>query len=227
MNMEARVRGIGMTSIRTRRRLADRLRNNGIHNEMVLDAMVEVPRHLFVDEAMEWRAYEDCSLPIGSGQTISQPHVVALMTQIVLESQEEGGEVKKVLEIGTGSGYQAAMLARLVDKVYTVERIRILAHRCSDRFRQLGLRNINVRYTDGFDGWASEAHFDAKVVTAAMEVIPEELLCQLRPGGVLVGPVGPHEGAQHLTIVRARENQDPHVERVAPVRFVPFLSGVC
>ena len=227
MNMEARVRGIGMTSIRTRRRLAARLRDDGIHNELVLDAMVEVPRHLFVDEAMEWRAYEDCSLPIGEGQTISQPHVVALMTQIVLESPIGGGEVKKVLEIGAGSGYQAAVLARLVDKVYTVERIRTLAHRCSDRFRQLGLRNINVRYTDGFDGWSSEAPFDAIVVTAAMEVVPEELLSQLRPGGVLVGPVGPHAGAQQLTIVRARENQDPNVQRIAPVKFVPFLSGIC
>lgn len=181
MNMEARIQGIGMTSVRTRKRLVARLRDNGIYNEAVLDAMIEVPRHMFVDEAMESRAYEDCALPIGEGQTISQPYVVALMTQLILESQGSSDKgIHKVLEIGTGSGYQAAIMSMLVDKVYTVERIRSLAHRCTAKFRQLGIRNINARYTDGFNGWSDEAPFDAIIVTAAMEEVPLELLSQLR-----------------------------------------------
>ncbi len=232
MNMEARIQGIGMTSVRTRKRLVSRLRENGIHNDAVLDAMVEVPRHMFVDEAMASRAYEDCSLPIGEGQTISQPYVVALMTQLVIESQSStfgasGQGISRVLEIGTGSGYQAAVLATLVDKVYTVERIRSLAHKCTARFRHLGIRNINARYTDGFDGWSGEAPFDAIVVTAAMEEVPHELVAQLRPGGVLVGPVGPQAGSQTLSVVRLRDNLELDTQQVASVNFVPFLPGTC
>ncbi len=232
MNMEARIQGIGMTSVRTRRRLVARLRDQGIHNEDVLNAFVEMPRHMFVDEAMESRAYEDSALPIGEGQTISQPYVVALMTQLLLESQVVdkdlfGAAPAKVLEIGTGSGFQAAVLSMLVDKVYTVERIRSLAHRCSRKFAQLGIRNVSSRYTDGYDGWVSEAPFDAIMVTAAMEEVPAELIDQLRPGGVLIGPVGPQRGSQHLAVMRLRDNGQLQTRQVAPVRFVPFLSGIC
>ncbi len=231
MNMEARIQGIGMTSVRTRKRLVARLRDAGIHNESVLDAMVEMPRHMFVDEAMESRAYEDCALPIGEGQTISQPYVVALMTQLILESQSssfsgQSTGVSRVLEIGTGSGYQAAILSLLVDKVYTVERIRSLAHKCTDRFSRLGIRNVNARYTDGFGGWSGEAPFDAIIVTAAMEAVPPELVAQLRPGGVLVGPVGPQEGSQQLSVVRLRDNLELQTQQVASVKFVPFLPGL-
>lgn len=228
MNMEAQFKGIGMTSVRTRKRLAERLRDQGIHNESVLQAMIEMPRHMFVDEAMASRAYEDCALPIGEGQTISQPFVVALMTQLLLENNSAYGDgVNRVLEIGTGSGYQAAILSLLVEKVYTVERVRTLAHRCSRKFAEMGIRNINSRYTDGYDGWIDEAPFDAVVVTAAMEEVPQELVDQLRPGGVLIGPVGPQSGAQQLSVVRLRENGQLQTRKIAAVRFVPFLSGVC
>lgn len=232
MNMEARYKGIGMTSVRTRKRLAARLRDSGIHNEAVLNAIVEMPRHMFVDEAMATRAYEDCALPIGEGQTISQPYVVALMTQLLLESQSVDRDLRgtvpaKVLEIGTGSGYQAAILSTLVERVYTVERIRSLAHRCSRKFGSMGIRNISSRYADGYDGWVSEAPFDAIVVTAAMEQVPSELTDQLRPGGVLIGPVGPRSGAQQLSVLRLRETGQLQTQQVASVRFVPFLSGVC
>ena len=232
MNMEARMQGIGMTSVRTRRRFADRLHAQGIHSEEVLDALVEMPRHMFVDQAMESRAYEDCSLPIGEGQTISQPFVVALMTQLLMESgvvdtDPTGAAPSKVLEVGTGSGYQAAVLSTLVDKVYTVERVRSLAHRCSRKFGQMGIRNISSRYTDGYGGWSSEAPFDAILVTASMEVIPQELTDQLRPGGVLIGPVGPHTGPQQLSVVRLRDNGELQTQQVAQVHFVPFLPGLC
>jgi len=232
MNMEARFKGIGMTSVRTRKRLTDRLRDRGIHNEAVLDAMIEMPRHMFVDEAMASRAYEDCALPIGEGQTISQPFVVALMTQLLLESRSvdrdlQGSAPRKVLEIGTGSGYQAAILSMLVERVYTVERIRSLAHRCSRKFGSMGIRNISSRTADGYDGWATEAPFDAILVTAAMETVPQELIDQLRPGGVLIGPVGPSAGAQQLSVLRLRETGQLQTQQVASVRFVPFLTGVC
>jgi len=184
---------------------------------------------MFVDEAMASRAYEDCALPIGEGQTISQPFVVALMTQLLLESHSMSGAagVSRVLEIGTGSGYQAAILSLLVEKVYTVERVRTLAHRCSRKFAEMGIRNINSRYTDGYDGWVAEAPFDAVVVTAAMEEVPQALVDQLRPGGVLIGPVGPQSGAQQLSVVRLRENGQLQTRKIAGVRFVPFLPGIC
>ena len=232
MNVEARFKGIGMTSVRTRKRLAERLRDRGIHNDAVLNAIVEMPRHMFVDEAMATRAYEDCALPIGEGQTISQPYVVALMTQLLLESQSVNSDLRgpvptKVLEIGTGSGYQAAILSTLVDQVYTVERVRTLAHRCSRKFSSMGIRNISSRYTDGYDGWASEAPFDAIIVTAAMERVPQELIDQLQTGGVLIGPVGSRSGAQQLLVHRLRETGQLQTQQIASVRFVPFLSGVC
>ncbi len=241
MNMEARIQGIGMTSVRTRKRLVARLREQGIHNEAVLNALIEMPRHMFVDQAMESRAYEDCSLPIGAGQTISQPYVVALMTQLLLESQSVSPpvshgvtessartdkKISKVLEIGTGSGYQAAVLSTLVDKVYTVERIRSLAHRCSSKFARMGIRNVSSRYIDGYNGWAAEAPFDAILVTAAMEEVPEELVQQLRPGGVLIGPIGAHESGQSLSVVRLRLDGQLQTRQIAPVHFVPFLPGL-
>ena len=232
MNMEARFKGIGMTSVRTRKRLVERLREKGIHNDAVLNAIIEMPRHMFVDEAMATRAYEDCALPIGEGQTISQPYVVALMTQLLLESQSvdrdlRGSVPAKVLEIGTGSGYQAAILSMLVDRVYTVERVRSLAHRCSRKFSELGIRNISSRYTDGYDGWVTEAPFDAILVTAAMEQVPRELIDQLRPGGVLIAPIGPRSESQQLSVLRLRETGQLQTQQIASVRFVPFLSGVC
>ncbi len=227
MNMEARIRGIGMTSHRTRLRLVDRLRRGGISDESVLQAMVDVPRHCFVDEAMATRAYEDCSLPIGEGQTISQPYVVALMTELVVNSSMHGQPVERVLEIGTGSGYQAAVLSKLVDHVYTLERIRSLSHRAGSLFRQLELRNIKSRYVDGVDGWAEEGPFDAVIVTAAMESVPPALLAQVRHGGVLVGPVGPQRGSQQLAVMRCRDDKPPQIQNVEDVKFVPFLSGRC
>lgn len=229
MNMEARIKGVGMTSVRTRKRLVDRLQQNGIYNESVLQAIIDMPRHMFVDEAMASRAYEDCALPIGEGQTISQPYVVALMTQLLLESRKSSadtGAFESVLEIGSGSGYQAAILSLFAERVYTVERIRSLAHRCSTRFGQMGIRNVSSRYADGYEGWSSVAPFDAIIVTAAMESIPPELIQQLKPGGVLIGPIGPHQGRQELSVVKLDENLQPRVRKAAPVRFVPFLSGL-
>lgn len=225
MNMEARIQGIGMTSQRTRLRLADRLRQSGIRDESVLNAMIDVPRHCFVDEALSSRSYEDCALPIGEGQTISQPYVVALMTELVLDSARPGGQLKRVLEIGTGSGYQAAILASLVPEVYTLERIKNLALKAQRSFQELRIRNIRSRYGDGFDGWAEKAPFDAVVVTAAMESVPESLLTQVRDGGVLIAPVGPQRGVQELSIVRCYRDKPSQVRRVTGVKFVPFLRG--
>ena len=225
MNMEARIQGIGMTSHRTRVRLSDRLRQNGIVDEAVLSTMVDVPRHCFVDEALASRSYEDCALPIGEGQTISQPYIVALMTQLVLESARPTGRINRVLEIGTGSGYQAAVLANLVPEVYTLERIKSLALKAQRVFTELRIRNVKSRYGDGFDGWSDKAPFDAVVVTAAMESVPESLLAQVAHGGVLIAPVGPQAGNQELSIMRCYRDRPPQKRRVTGVRFVPFLRG--
>lgn len=225
MNMEARIQGIGMTSQRTRLRLADRLRQNGIRDESVLNAMIDVPRHCFVDEALASRSYEDCSLPIGEGQTISQPYIVALMTELVMESAGPDGRLDRVLEIGTGSGYQAAILASLVPEVYTLERIKSLALKAQRSFQELRIRNIRSRYGDGVDGWSEKAPFDAVIVTAAMECIPDNLRTQVRNGGVLIAPVGPQDGAQQLSVVRCYRDQPSQTRLVAGVKFVPFLRG--
>ncbi len=225
MNMEARIRGIGMTSHRTRLRLIDRLRSSGIRDENVLQAMLDVPRHCFVDEALASRSYEDCALPIGEGQTISQPYVVALMSELVVNSGFLGAPVNKVLEIGTGSGYQAAVLAELVPEVYTLERIRSLSRKAIRAFGDLRIRNIKSRYADGFDGWSDQGPFDAIIVTAAMEEIPDTLLSQVRDGGVLIGPVGAQNIGQTLSVVRCFDEKPPQIRRVADVKFVPFLRG--
>ena len=212
--------GIGMTSQGTRNRLVQRLRNNGIHDEKVLKAIATIPRHEFVDEALSSRAYEDTALPIGLSQTISQPWVVAKMTEAVLD----GGAPKKILEVGTGSGYQAAILACLVPKVFTVERIEELLKFARRRFHNLGLHNIYTRYADGHLGWPSQAPFDGIIVTAAASGIPSELILQLRIGGVLVAPVEKGGMQRLLAIRRTEEGFDE--EDLGGVIFVPMLSGL-
>jgi len=212
-------RGIGMTSQRTRDRLVERLRAEGIRNERVLAVIRATPRHLFVDEALASRAYEDTALPIGFNQTISQPFVVAVMTDLVIRSDPQ-----KLLEVGTGSGYQAAVLAALVPKVYTVERIEALARLARQRFRKLGLRNIRASYGDGTMGLPEFAPYDAIIATAAAERLPEALLEQLSPdGGRLVIPLGGRNG-QTLTLVTRNGNEFER-EDLDPVIFVPLLGG--
>lgn len=213
-------RGLGMTSQRARDRLVDRLGAEGIRDPRVLDVMRRLPRHLFLDEALDSRAYEDTALPIGKGQTISQPWVVARMTEALIEF----GIPARVLEVGTGSGYQAAVLAHLVERVYTVERIDELLRNARRRFRRLGIDNIRSRHADGRAGWPEEAPFDAIIVTAAGAQIEPALLDQLEPAGVLVAPVGP-AGAQTLLRVRAGEaGWVP--ESLGGVSFVPLLGGL-
>ncbi|MEJ2060151.1 MAG: protein-L-isoaspartate(D-aspartate) O-methyltransferase [Gammaproteobacteria bacterium] len=212
--------GIGMTSQRTRNRLVERLRQKGIQDERVLDAIGAVPRHMFVDEAMATRAYEDSALPIGHGQTISQPYIVARMTEVLLG----GGTLDKVLEVGTGSGYQAAVLAMLVQQVYTVERIQPLYRRARDLFYSLRIRNIRATHSDGTWGWEQHAPYDGILVTAAPDEVPESLLLQLAVGGRLVAPVGRSDGKQELQLITRTPD---HFERevLETVNFVPFLSG--
>lgn len=214
------IEGIGMTSQRTRNRMKDRLRESGIVNEDVLATMARVPRHLFVDEAMATRAYEDVALPIGEAQTISQPLVVARMTELLLEQKN----VKRVLEVGTGSGYQAAILSQLVDSVFSVERIRTLLQRARARFQALGYHNIHTMHTDGAWGWASSGPYDGIVVTAAPETVPDSLLEQLTVGGCMIVPVGKQNGTQKLTVIQ-RTTQGYEEREHHGVRFVPFLSG--
>lgn len=208
-----------MTSQRARDRLIERLVAEGIKDRRVLEVMRQLPRHLFIDEALATRAYEDTALPIGQGQTISQPYVVARMTELLIEHSMPS----RVLEVGTGSGYQCAVLAAIVEKIYTVERIDELLRNARRRFRKLGLANIRSRHDDGRLGWPDEAPFDAIIVTAAGADLEQTLLSQLAPGGVLVAPVGP-PGRQELLRVRATE-EGWQREIVAAVSFVPLLGG--
>ena len=210
--------GIGMTSQRTRDRLVKRLRDHGIVDERVLDVIRELPRHIFVDEALAHRAYEDTALPIGHGQTISQPYIVALMTQTLLDVPRE-----RILEIGTGSGYQAAVLAKLVKRVFTVERIQPLIERAEARFRALKLRNVRVKYDDGNVGGPEQAPFDGIIVTAAARSVPSALTEQLNVGGRMVIPVGGDE-AQELRVIDKTE-EGVREESLELVRFVPLLRG--
>jgi protein-L-isoaspartate(D-aspartate) O-methyltransferase len=210
--------GIGMTSQRTRDRLVKRLRDHGIVDERVLDVIRELPRHIFVDEALAHRAYEDTALPIGHGQTISQPYIVALMTQTLLDVPRE-----RILEIGTGSGYQAAVLAKLVKRVFTVERIQPLIERAEARFRALKLRNVRVKYDDGNVGWPEQAPFDGIIVTAAARSVPSALTEQLGVGGRMVIPVGGDE-TQELRVIDKTE-EGVREESLELVRFVPLLRG--
>ena len=211
--------GMGMTSQRVRDRLIDRLRANGIVDERVLNAIRTVPRHQFVDEALATRAYEDTALPIGHGQTISQPWVVAKMTEALLETAP-----KRVLEIGTGSGYQGAVLAALGLEVFTVERIGELLRTARKRFRNLGL-HVRSKHDDGRIGWPEEAPFDGVIVTAAAASLVDALSAQLAPGGTLVAPVG-GSSAQSLLCLRKTLDGDIEQQDLGPVVFVPLLSGV-
>jgi len=221
INREPRLshRGIGMTSQRTRERLIQRLYEEGLSDARVLEVIRRTPRHLFVDEALAHRAYEDTALPIGHNQTISQPYIVGRMTEVLLA----GGPLDKVLEIGTGSGYQTAVLAQLVERVFSVERIQALQDRAKERLQELELRNVVFRWGDGWEGWPALAPYNGILVTAAASEVPQALLEQLAPGGRLVIPVG-GSGDQQLLLI-TRDEQGFNRQVLDAVRFVPLLSG--
>jgi protein-L-isoaspartate(D-aspartate) O-methyltransferase len=209
-----------MTSQRTRERLIKRLQDQGIENLRVLDVMRNTPRHIFVEEALASRSYEDTALPIGYGQTISQPFIVARMTEALLAA----GEPRKVLEVGTGSGYQTAILAQLVGQVFSVERIQPLIDQARRRFMELRLRNIKLNYSDGGWGWEEYAPFDGILVTAAPVEIPQSLLEQLAIGGRLVIPAGPKGDQQLVQVTRTDSGYEREV--LSQVRFVPLINGL-
>jgi protein-L-isoaspartate(D-aspartate) O-methyltransferase len=211
--------GIGMTSARTRERLIQRLMEQGIRDARVLDRIRSVPRHLFVDEALASRAYEDTALPIGHNQTISQPYVVARMTEAVTM----GATPARVLEIGTGCGYQTAVLAPLVGEIYSIERVAPLLAKARQRIAEIGIRNVRFRHGDGSEGWKAQAPFNAILLAAAPHALPQALLDQLADGGRLVAPVGP-EGRQEL-LRFTRRGEQLHRERLGFVSFVPLLAG--
>lgn len=212
--------GVGMTSQRTRDRLVARLKSSGIEDSRVLDVIRREPRHLFLDEALSHRAYEDTALPIGHGQTLSQPWIVARMTELVLDEAPE-----RVLEIGTGSGYQTLVLSRLVPQLWSIERIAALHRRAGERLRRLGANNVRLRLADGGHGWQEAAPFDVILLTACASELPRELLAQLAEGGRLIAPVEEPDGSQWLTQVRRRDRIYDY-QRLEPVRFVPLLQGV-
>ena len=215
------VQGIGMTSQRTRNRLVKQLREMGIRHEGVLYMISKVPRHLFIDEALASRAYENIALPIGYGQTISQPYIVARMTELALAGQEP---VNKVLEVGTGSGYQAAVLAPLVGEVFTIERIAALYQEARTLLTALGYRNIHSFLSDGSWGLEREAPFDVIMVTAAPEEVPPALLQQLAVGGRLVIPVGKPGFIQTLQVIQRLSENDFKTSHYESVQFVPLIS---
>ncbi|HCP22282.1 MAG TPA: protein-L-isoaspartate(D-aspartate) O-methyltransferase [Marinobacter hydrocarbonoclasticus] len=199
-------------------RLVQRLREGGIESDRVLDVIGQVPRHIFLDEALSHRAYEDTSLPIGHGQTLSQPYIVARMTELLLAHAPQ-----RVLELGTGSGYQTAVLSQLFPEIYSVERIRPLQDRARDRLRQLNVRNVLLKHADGGMGWPERGPFDGIIVTAAPVEVPRELLDQLADGGVLIAPVG-EENQVLVEIIRKGNHFERH--NLEPVHFVPLLGGV-
>ena len=208
-----------MTSLRTRERMLSRLREQGIKDEVVLSAMGEIPRHIFIDEALSTRAYEDVSLPIGYSQTISQPYIVARMTEIL----RNGKPLNKVLEIGTGCGYQTAILSRVAKEVLSLERIRPLVMKARGHLRTLKCNNVKLDHADGSIGLSEFAPFDGIIVTAAASHVPEELLAQLAIGGRLVIPVG--TSTQILTLIE-RQAKEYVQTKLEPVRFVPLLGGI-
>lgn len=210
-----------MTSQRTRDRLIERLTEQGITDKAVLNVIRGTPRHIFLDEALSHRAYEDSSLPIGFQQTLSQPYIVARMTELLLAN----GPRTRVLEVGTGSGYQTAILAQMVERVFSVERIRPLQEKARQRLRQLGLHNVHLRHADGGMGWTDRGPFDAILSAAAPEVVPAELLEQLAVGGRLVIPVGP-VGKQQSLYVYDKTEDGIQEQLIEPVLFVPMVAGV-
>lgn len=218
--MDIQLSGIGMTSARTRDRLVQRLRDAGIQDDRVLDTIRNTPRHFFIEEALAHQAYDDTALPIGHGQTISQPWVVARMTELLMN----GGRRNKVLEIGTGCGYQTAVLAPFCDELYSVERIRPLQEQARKRLLRLGLAKVQLKHADGGFGWKNEAPFDGILAACARPDIPADLLEQLADGGRLVMPVG-DDRKQILTVVD-REGDQFHTQSLDAVRFVPFQRGV-
>ena len=218
-NGKPNLSGIGMTSQRTRERLLGRLIDQGIDSMEVLDIIRSTPRHIFLDEALSHRAYEDVALPIGHSQTISQPYVVAKMTEALLKS----GPLDTVLEIGTGCGYQTAVMAQLAQTVYTVERIKPLLDKAKRNLKLLKLRNINFRHGDGSAGWANNGPYDAIITTAAPQQVPRELFEQLKEGGRLVIPVG-GDNQQELQLI-TRHGREFTAEVLDAVRFVPLLVG--
>jgi protein-L-isoaspartate(D-aspartate) O-methyltransferase len=211
--------GIGMTSLRTRERMLGRLREQGIKDEVVLSAISATPRHIFVDEALSIRAYEDVSLPIGFGQTISQPYIVARMSELL----RNGNALQKVLEIGTGCGYQTAVLSKLAQEVYSVERIRPLVMKARGHLRELKCANVKLDHADGNMGLAEVAPFDGIIVTAAASHIPQDLLEQLAINGRLIIPVGTEEQILHL--VERVSQLEYRQTKLEAVKFVPLLGG--
>ncbi|HEY8098221.1 MAG TPA: protein-L-isoaspartate(D-aspartate) O-methyltransferase [Methylobacter sp.] len=214
------LQGIGMTSSRTRERMINRLMEQGIRSNKILDVIRNTPRHIFMDEALASRAYEDTALPIGYNQTISQPYIVAKMTELLLASS---GRLAKVLEIGTGCGYQTAILAQLTDHVYSVERIAPLQKKAKDRLWDLKLKNVSYKHSDGGWGWPDYAPYDGILVAAAPPEIPEMLLQQMAVGGVMVIPIGKGDSQQLQRVTRTETGYA--VEKLEPVIFVPFQSG--
>lgn len=203
---------------RSAQALSDLLQRDGVEDKKVLKAIAQIPRHIFIDDVLKHKAYQNTALPIGQGQTISQPYIVARMTELM----RLAGVQHKVLEIGTGSGYQTAVLAKTFDKVYSVERIKALQWQAKRRLHQLDLYNVTMKHGDGWQGWQSQAPFDGIIVTAAATTIPPELLAQLADGGVLLAPIG--EAEQNLTmVIRQGDSFTEHV--IAPVRFVPLVPG--
>ncbi len=219
MASELNIKGVGMTSQRTRTRLVERLREQGITSEQILDVISETPRHAFIDEALSHRAYEDTALPIGFNQTISQPFVVAQMTEALFSE----GPLANVLEIGTGSGYQTAVLAQLAEKVYTVERISGLQNRAKAMLGSIGYRNIFFKHDDGNLGWSERGPFDGIIVTAAPRAVPEALIEQLSERGRMLVPVG--DGRKQELILVTKTDGIAEQTHLGPVKFVPLLGG--
>lgn len=219
MSNTSKIQGIGMTSQRSRNRLVSKLRDMGIRNEKVLNIVAETPRHIFIEEALATKAYENSALPIGFGQTISQPYIVALMTQVLIES----GEMKKVLEIGFGSGYQTAILSRVSDQVFGVERLSSLVEKAREKIWELKINNIHLRHGDGILGWEHHSPFDAILVAAAPSFVPKELLNQLGEGGRLIIPIGINEKQKLMLYTKTKKEI---VEKeIQAVKFVPLLPG--